>query len=252
MYCDELELLVPSRAVSAGTLFALGAKRIIMTKQAVLGPIDPNFFIPLENANQTNNLPSQVSVEALSGFFEFAKSDLSLYNKDNLTSLLVECAKQVNPLIIGQISRSRTQIRALAESLLNEHLDDKATKNRIIEFLCSDSGSHDYTLNRREVANLGLNVEKPSPEFYEIIRKIKQDYSAEMELSVPFNPLMMENFIGQERNYLRSIIESVNSISYGFVTFGRAERDISDKTQKRIQFIPTFEGWLPLSKDNSV
>jgi ClpP class serine protease len=40
MFCDELEIIVPARARSAGTLMCLGADRVLMTKQATLGPID--------------------------------------------------------------------------------------------------------------------------------------------------------------------------------------------------------------------
>lgn len=41
-FCDELEVLIPLKALSAGTLVSLGANKIIMTKQAALGPIDPS------------------------------------------------------------------------------------------------------------------------------------------------------------------------------------------------------------------
>src|SRR4051812_38640883 len=45
--CDELEMIIPSKAHSAGTLMCLGANRIVMTKQATLGPIDPSITGPL-------------------------------------------------------------------------------------------------------------------------------------------------------------------------------------------------------------
>jgi len=41
IFADDLEVIVPAKALSAGTLIALGADRILMTKQATLGPIDP-------------------------------------------------------------------------------------------------------------------------------------------------------------------------------------------------------------------
>src|SRR5574344_274238 len=37
MYCDELEVIVPHKAHSAGTIISLGANQIVMTKQATLG-----------------------------------------------------------------------------------------------------------------------------------------------------------------------------------------------------------------------
>jgi hypothetical protein len=35
-FCDELEVLIPLKALSAGTLISLGADKIVMTKQAAL------------------------------------------------------------------------------------------------------------------------------------------------------------------------------------------------------------------------
>src|SRR2546427_6800245 len=35
-FCEELEVVIPSKAHSAGTLIALGADKIVMTKQATL------------------------------------------------------------------------------------------------------------------------------------------------------------------------------------------------------------------------
>lgn len=36
MYCDELQVIIPHKAHSAGTIISLGANEIIMTKQATL------------------------------------------------------------------------------------------------------------------------------------------------------------------------------------------------------------------------
>ena len=47
MFCDDLEVIAPGKCMSAGTLISLGANRIVMTKQATLGPIDPTIQHPL-------------------------------------------------------------------------------------------------------------------------------------------------------------------------------------------------------------
>jgi ClpP class serine protease len=56
-FCDELEVLIPSKALSAGTLISIGADRLLMTKQAALGPIDPSVTTPL---NPQVNLGGQM------------------------------------------------------------------------------------------------------------------------------------------------------------------------------------------------
>lgn len=45
-FCKELEIIVPNKCRSAGTLMCLGADNIVMTKQATLGPIDPSLLSP--------------------------------------------------------------------------------------------------------------------------------------------------------------------------------------------------------------
>src|SRR5262245_60600609 len=41
-FTERLEIVVPAKAHSAGTLMCLGADSIMMTRQATLGPIDPS------------------------------------------------------------------------------------------------------------------------------------------------------------------------------------------------------------------
>src|SRR5215475_12985869 len=53
-YCDELYVLVPFWAHSSGTLIALGADKVYMTRFGTLSPIDPsvtNEFNPQDPTN---------------------------------------------------------------------------------------------------------------------------------------------------------------------------------------------------------
>ena len=79
MFCDELEIIVPARARSAGTLMCLGADRVLMTKQATLGPIDPSLTGPLNPAipGASPDSRAPVSVEAVRGYIEMAKQDFA-------------------------------------------------------------------------------------------------------------------------------------------------------------------------------
>lgn len=70
-FCNELEVIVPNKCRSSGTLMALGANSIVMTKQATLGPIDPSItrsmspIIP--NSTPPQRLP--ISVESVKDIF---------------------------------------------------------------------------------------------------------------------------------------------------------------------------------------
>lgn len=179
-YCDHLQVVIPHKAHSAGTLISIGANSIIMTKQATLGPIDPSVNTPLNppipNAPPQNNYP--VSVEAVKGYLAFAKEELSIKDDVALSNIMIKLSEFVHPLVLGQVYRARAQIKMLAEKLLTNQITDSSKIKDIISFLCSDSGSHDYTINRREAKNsLGLNIEKPDDEMYGIIKAIYDDIS---------------------------------------------------------------------------
>ncbi|MDR7123530.1 hypothetical protein [Pseudotabrizicola sp. 4114] len=251
-FCDEFEVLIPYKAMSAGTLISLGAHRIVMTKQAALGPIDPSLIHPLgpqvPNGNQLARVP--VSVEAVRGYIDAAKQDLGVNDPSVLGGILNDLSNKVHPLVLGEIFRSRTQIRFLAEKLLNEHVQELAKRQAIIDFLCADSGSHDYTINRREALALGLPIEKPSTDFYETLKAIHKSYSEEMLLGVPFD-LMAVAVPNQTTNYslVRGIVESVDSGSYGFVTQGSITRrpvQTPQGPQEQIEEQRIFEGWKTL------
>ena len=77
MYGDKLQVIVPHKAHSAGTIIGLGANEIVMTKQATLGPIDPSLHTAL-NPRVIDGSIYPVSVEAVKGYLEFAKNELSI------------------------------------------------------------------------------------------------------------------------------------------------------------------------------
>ena len=163
-FCEEFEVIVPAKAHSAGTLICLGADRIIMTKQATLGPIDPSVNTPLNpsipGAPPTARMP--VSVEAINGFIELAK-ETGIKDSGDYATVLSILTQHVHPLVLGEVYRSRSQIRMLGERLLSKHLDnEEPTKEKIekiLDFLCSESGSHDYKIYRQEARDeLGLTI----------------------------------------------------------------------------------------------
>ena len=79
----------------------------------------------------------------------------------------------------------------LAEKLLRMSYRNKRNIKSIVSFLCSDSGSHDYTISRTEAKRMGLQIESPTQETYTELKNWFIDTSAELELSKPYNPLQI-------------------------------------------------------------
>ena len=251
-FCDDLELLIPLKALSAGTLIAIGADRVVMTKQAALGPIDPSVNNPLNPqvnmGNQMARVP--VSVENVRGYLDAAREDLGIKSETGMTTVLAGLSQQIHPLVLGEIFRSRAQIRFLAGKLIQRQVSDSEKIKSIIDFLCADSGSHDYTINRREAAELGLQVEKPSEAFYRVLRKIHLSYAEELKLLQPYSQQVV---LGVQRTAtyfeLRGLVESAAG-GYGFVSEGTLTKtQVSTPVgpQEAVTDQRTFEGWRKLT-----
>jgi ClpP class serine protease len=250
MFCDELEIIVPARARSAGTLMCLGADKVVMTKQATLGPIDPSLSGPLnpQIPGAAPDARAPVSVEAVRGYIEMAKQDFGVKDSKDMAEILNHLSNKVHPLVLGSIFRSRTQIQTLAKELLKSQVRDTAKTKKIIDFLTSESGSHDYTINRREAKTLGLNVETPSQGLYDLLKAWMQTVRQELELSIPFDP---NSILGTNPTVsyqcVRCLIESTAAKGQVFVSEGELKRVQLNHPQlgqqDAINDTRRFEGW---------
>ncbi len=249
-FSHNLEVIVPYKAHSAGTIICLGADTIVMTKQAQLSPIDPSQNGPLNPAvpgQPLNTLP--VSVEAINGYFDLARTDLGISDKKSLTTVLATLTNMVHPLVLGEAFRARNQIRRLATKLLSARVDDKKAVERVVSFLTAESGSHDYTINRREARDeLGLPVLSPDDELYELIHSLYQDLRSELQLNEPYNPQTMFGSTNEVPYRLsQAVIESVDFGSHAFVREGILRR-VSGQDQHGVRQVlindqQLFQGW---------
>ena len=255
IFCDELEVLIPLKALSAGTLISIGADRVVMTKQAALGPIDPSVDSPLNPQasirGQSRQVP--VSVESVRGYLDAAREELKIEGEEALTSVLLNLTSHIHPLVLGEIFRSQAQIRYLAQKLLPRQVEDEEKIKSIINFLCADSGSHDYTIDRREAADLGLNIEKPSDKLYKLLRNIHLSYGDELKLLEPYTP--QAYLSGKPINtpvpfaITRGLVEGTVGGCYGFVSEGTlmsVQVQTNNGTQEGVNDERTFEGWRKL------
>lgn len=249
-YFDDFEVIIPSKAHSAGTLISLGANTIVMTKQATLGPIDPSVNTPLNPPipNAPPNARVPVSVEAINGFIELAKG-IGIEDSADLSAVMTTLSSHVHPLVLGEVYRTRSQIRMLGSRLLSKHMNDKEKIEKILSFLCSESGSHDYTIYRQEAhEELGLNVEPPSEELYGVIKRIYDNIATELQLTMPYNPdILLSEQPQVPYNLVRALVESPTGGSHKFSSEGILRRqripDQNGVVQDAIQDIRKFEGW---------
>ena len=197
--------------------------------------------------------PVPVSVESVRGYLAAAKEELGINDPNALTSIFLGLTEQIHPLVLGDIFRSRAQIRFLAQKLLSVQVQDEGQISKIIDFLCADSGSHDYTINRREAADLGLNVDKPSDELYRLLRAVHIDYVTELKMREPYTPQadLIGLTPGQSKQYIvgRALVEGPAGGCYGFVSegvIGKVQVQTPNGPQEGVRDERTFEGWRKL------
>jgi len=253
-FCKSFEVIIPSNCFSSGTLICLGSNNIVMTKQAMLGPIDPSVNGPLNPAipglQQDPNAKVPVSVEHVNAYINMAKKDFGITNQKYMTEILLKLSEKIHPLTLGQVYKSKSQIQMLARKLMEgQHLKhDK--EDAIIKFLCSESGSHDYSIRRKEASeNLGLPIEKPTMEEYTVIKAIYDDISKELELDNPYNPnIYLSKQDNVHYSFRRGLIESLEGGTDVFVSEGVLSKKVIQiqpgmVSQMALNDNRTFEGW---------
>lgn len=256
-FCKNFEVIIPANCFSSGTLICLGSDNIVMTKQATLGPIDPSVngpFNPNVPGINDPNAKLPVSVEFVNAYVEMAKETFGVSDSISMKDILLSLSEKIHPMTLGQVYRTRSQIQMLARKLMKWHKLTPEQEDEIVKFLCSESGSHDYSIHRGEaVEHLGLHVEKPSMELYKVIKAIYDDISTELEFENPYNPHILLN---QQNPYhytfRRGLIESLYNDTDVYISEG----DLSMTTvggmmgpmgpvpvQNQLQDKRSFEGW---------
>lgn len=190
-YCDILSVIVPHRALSAGSLLCLGADEIYMGKLSELSPVDPstaNAFNPQDPHNPQRRIP--ISVEDLRAYFSLAQETAGLKSEDSILSVFSSLSAQISPIALGNVYRVYSEIRLLVKNLLSEHMIEEDEKLRVPEIVTAltEIYTHDFLICRSEAEKIGLKVKRPSSKLDKKINKLFIEYEKALELQEPFNP----------------------------------------------------------------
>lgn len=162
---ENFEVLVPFRAHSAGTLLALGARRVHMGPLSELSPIDPTTANPFNPTDAAGNRLA-ISVEDVGAYMQFIRRELHVEELGDaktkpadataVAPFVEALTKSVHPLAIGNVQRVYRQIGQLADRLLGLHPDKvkKEGAKAIIKRLTSEFGSHNHKICRTEAREI--------------------------------------------------------------------------------------------------
>jgi hypothetical protein len=193
-HCDEFEVVVLEKALSAGTMISLGADIIVMDRYANLSPIDPAADI-----NDGNKQVKHFEIEDIIGYIDFVKEKIGITEQNALCDIMKDLTKEITPTMLGSVNRTHSLVRRLAKNLLSRH--KKPTSERqakeIIEHLTQKLFSHRHLINRKEAKEIGFDniVEFPNSKTEKIIESLLDIYSKYLEINTEFDP---RKVIGKE------------------------------------------------------
>lgn len=153
---DDIEVIVPAFAMSAGTMISLSADRVVMGRQSQLGPIDPQLSLPNGLAISANSVTAQ---------FERAKQDVLA---DTTTAhVWAPIVQSLGPALLqdaqNALAYSETMVaRWLAKAMFKGEKTNKATQraNKIAaHFNNATHMSHGRRIDRDEARDQGVIIE---------------------------------------------------------------------------------------------
>lgn len=213
-FCREFNVLIPYKALSAATLIALGADRIVMGRKAELGPIDPTLVRATPSGEVL--LPHEVAVEDVNSFLSFIRESANIVDRETLSAAIELLVREVGALTLGKVIRAHHHIRLIARKLLTARKEkmDEEKSSTIIETLTEKIYFHGHGMARREAREIGLPVEYPDGELEKLMWSLYLQYEDFLKLREPLYP---ELVLGDKeeheiRNVPIAVIESSNKI----------------------------------------
>jgi hypothetical protein len=188
----HVEVYIPYKARSAGTLLCLSADRIVMGPLAELSPLDPQV---LPSSDQARAGGQSISTENIRALRRLAEEWFGLESSEQRLQVFQTLCERVFPLSLGTFFRADQQMRQIALELLGYHLPerDTAERQRIVDQLVSGYHAHDYCITQPEAQQLGLHaVAAPATLAAQLWRMLQACYrwSADSALLVPDQPVI--------------------------------------------------------------
>jgi hypothetical protein len=161
-HCDELRILVPDHAQSAGTLLCLAADELVLGPMAALGPVDAH----LTSTGERGAGPGRISAEEVRVLPDVAREWFGLDEATARVQGFAAVNQRIFPTTLGAFYRADRNVRRIGAELLVYQLpslnddDRRSIVNRLVE----GYDGHGHVITRREAQSLGLNVSFPAPD----------------------------------------------------------------------------------------
>jgi hypothetical protein len=185
-----IAVVVPFRAQSAATMIALGADEILLGRKGELGPIDPSLSVERQGPGGVI-VDDLVNVEDVMAYVKFVRDKAGITDQSGLASALAALNDYPGPLILGNVYRTHSHIRSVAEKLLESREDpfDDQRNQLLIDTLAERTYAHGHAIGRNEAVEMGLPVVAPGPELERLMWELYAEYERDLMLADPIDPV---------------------------------------------------------------
>ena len=192
--CGSYCAVVPEYALSAATLFALGADSIYLGDDAVLGPLDAQLFDHDVEEDWVSALDTVQAVEQLDGLAIEVALKMLKYLQDRTNkkrNLLLRHAlrfaveithplfNKIDAIRYSRQSRMLKEAQDYAERLLQPKFE-KEQAEAIARDLVRRYATHDFVIDREESKSIGM-LQEEGREGRTVGLHVKRDLSADLE-----------------------------------------------------------------------
>ncbi|GAB4327395.1 MAG: S49 family peptidase [Calditrichia bacterium] len=151
---DYIEVIVPTYAMSAGTMISLASNLIIMGKQSQLGPIDPQ--MPVAGR--------YVSAQSIVDQFEMAKKEIS--EAPSLANVWFPILQTVGPALLKEALNALEYSEKIVGEWLAKRMfssdPDRENKSKAVAHFFRDAAvhlSHGSRISKERARETGVKVE---------------------------------------------------------------------------------------------
>jgi hypothetical protein len=169
---DDIRAVIPQSAMSAATMLACAANKIVMGKHSFLGPIDPQIITPTPLGMQM--IPAQAIIDQ----FDLARED---WKDPKTMGRWIPILPQYGPGLLVQCQNAIDLSKTLLDEWLQKFMfagnaEGAAKAKKIADYLGDHTKfkSHNRHVSREKAREIGLDVEslEDDQEFQDLVLSI--------------------------------------------------------------------------------
>ncbi len=141
----KIDIVIPTYAMSAGTMIALGCDRILMDRQSQLGPTDPQMFFGGRH----------YSAHSIVGQFDKAKEEIA-HSDPILAHAWAPVLRSLGPALLEEARRTLSYGQAIVQGWLGQymfagHRNRAVLASEVADYFSSDKhGAHGKRIGRKD------------------------------------------------------------------------------------------------------